>query len=179
MNAKSHRLARGVPRWPGLLTARQKKGVGHQPMYYDQLFSATGPYQRWTVTSVQVDIVFGNVYTSPNYAAAYFQVGTVDYPAITTLMEKPTVKKVLVGSSAGLGVKRLSMSVPVHTIFGVPRRKLTDDDVYSGFWNAGPSQVCYLIIMLYGLNGAFASNVVEVTLKFNGQAFGLCAASPS
>jgi hypothetical protein len=154
-------------------------GAGHQPMYYDQLFTTTGPYQRWTVTNCHVEIVVANTFTSVNYFGVYVQPGTIDYPSLTTLMEKPTVHKRLVGSSAGLGVKTIRFNVPINAAFGVPRQKLIDDDVYSGFWNSAPSQILYLAIMVYGLNATIASNSVETTLTFTGEAFGLSAASPS
>nr|WAE42256.1 MAG: capsid protein [Cressdnaviricota sp.] len=44
-------------------------GLGHQPMYYDQLCSANGPYQRYEVLNMNVTIEFINTNLT-NYANA-------------------------------------------------------------------------------------------------------------
>lgn len=156
--------------------------VGHQPMYYDQLFSNTGPYQRYTVTHVQLNCVFTNLNAVPVMCAFYIQPGAVDLPSRDTLLEKPmVVRKVLSGNAGGPCSAAFSRKVDVARGFGVPRAKLIDDDVYSGVWNGNPSQLLYGIFMTYGLPPAAAvtSVTLETTLVFHGYAFGLVASGSS
>ncbi len=152
--------------------------TGHQPLYYDQLFSNTGPYQRYTVDRAQVSVTFQNNSSVPIVVATYLQVGAIDLPSRDSLLEKPGVRVChLSAVSAGGSTKTLTMDVKIHKIFGVPKRKLLDDDVYSGFWNANPSQICYAVTMVYSLPGVatVAAAFVDTKIIFHGSAFGLCA----
>lgn len=153
-------------------------GAGHQPLYYDQLFSATGPYQRYTVDFARIEVTISNNATVPILAAVYLQVGALDYPSRDLLLEKPGVKVVQLSSvNAGGSTKTIGWSVDLAKLFGVPHRKLIADDVYSGFWNSNPSQICFAVAMIYSMPGVatVAAAFTDTRIVFGGYAYGLSA----
>jgi hypothetical protein len=157
-------------------------GVGHQPLYFDQLFTATGPYTRFTVERVHVNLTFITLSTQPATVHFYVQPGTIDFPGNEACFEKPWRQSiVLSGNSAGPSKGVINMSIPIMRGFGVPRRKLLDDDVYSGLYNANPSQLLSGIVMVYATPPATAVATVTCvgTLTFMGTAYGLSAIGSS
>lgn len=157
-------------------------GIGHQPLYYDQLFGSNGPYQRYTVDHAKIQVTVSNNATVPILAAVYLQVGPVDYPPRDLLLEKPGVKVVQLSAvSAGGSTKTITWSVELCKLFGVSHSKLIADDVYSGFWNSNPSQICFAVTMIYSLPGVatVATAFTDTRIVFSGYAYGLSAVGGS
>jgi len=153
-------------------------GGGHQPLYYDQLLGVSGPYRRFTVTKAHFNFRLANVTTTPITVGIYLNVGPIDYPSIYTLLEKPKVIRRLIGVSSGIGTTQINFHIDVAKALGVPRRKLIDDDVYSGFYNSNPSQMVYAVVMVYGM-GALASCMVITRIRYTGVLFDTPAIGPS
>lgn len=152
---------------------------GHQPMYFDQLFSVSGPYYRYTVVKVWLEIEVVNTSNFPIVFGAYFQPGPVDYPSLLALQEKPLGVKALLPQSPVAGCRRLfKLTMPVHKVLGVPPAKIVYDDPYSGLYNSNPSQIAYFVNMIYGITN-IASATVRTSLKFRAKAHGMVAASTS
>lgn len=152
---------------------------GHQPMYYDQLLSATGPYARYLVQSVSVLVEVTNTSAYPVVFGCYAQPGTVDFPSVIGLQEKPMGRRAMLSQSPAPGCRRtFVMNMPISAVMGVPPQRIRDDDTYSGVYNANPSQVAYLVCMLYGITN-IATATVRVTLKQHTKVFSLVAASTS
>lgn len=155
-------------------------GVGHQPLYYDQLFSITGPYQRYTVHTVLMKITATNVSASPALVAVYFQPGVIDLPGKDAVMEKPLVKWFCLAPAGGAPIVRsVTVRVPIDALFGVSRSKLMNDDQYSGFYNSSPAQIAYGYTMAFSQGGTLANVVVNHNFEYYGRAFGVSAASQS
>lgn len=158
-------------------------GVGHQPLYYDQMFSNAGPYQRYTVHTVDLSITVTNlVQTESILCGVYFQPGAVDLPARDLFQEKPYKVMVILGPRDGHSSTRvLQHRISIAKVLGVTRRKLMDDDQYSGFWNTNPAVIAYGIFMSYAMPPAplVASVSVSTKLVFHGVAFGRSAIGSS
>lgn len=158
-------------------------GVGHQPLYYDQLFSNTGPYQRYTVHDVRIEVSITNLNTgTAAVAGLYEQVGAIDLPGRDAFLEKPTVQQVILPfANGGAAQRKIVRNFKIDKIIGVSRTKLMADDQYSGFWNSSPPIICYGIFMVYGMppSPTVASVSVMTTLTFRATAFGLCAIGSS
>lgn len=153
--------------------------VGHQPMYYDQYLASTGPYARYLVTRADVSIEVINTSAYPIIFGTYCQPGVVDLPTIIALQEKPMGRSVLLSQSPSAGCRRtLNFSVRVNQVMGVPMQKIKDDDQYAGIYNANPSQVAYMINMIYGITN-IATATVKVRLVLHAKLFSLVAASTS
>jgi hypothetical protein len=126
--------------------------AGHQPLYYDQLLSATGPYRRYAVTSVVVRLTVTNLTANSVLCAFYEQPGPIDLPSFQAVLEKPRVQRfVLSPNTGGQCTKTLSQKISIAAVAGVPPRRLLDDDVFSGLYNANPSQIVYASFMGYSM----------------------------
>lgn len=150
-------------------------GVGHQPLYYDQLLTVNGPYQRFRVTRAKLRITVTNISANPVVFGTYLQSGPVDYPSRELLCEKPMSKRVFLPQSGGGPVTRtLTYDVPIEKVFGISRERLLADDVYTGIYNANPSQLALCIIMTYAQPGAgvVAQTSVAYECEFIAQLFG-------
>jgi hypothetical protein len=155
--------------------------TGHQPLYYDQLLASAGPYQRFCVTHVHIQIDLLTLGTSQIAVGIYPQVGATDGPTLERLIEKPGVVWKVLPPASATNRTALSLSVPISKLFGVPSRALIADDTYQGFWNANPSRLASLIFAIYSMTGA--ATVGSVTgiaqLKYSAKLFGLSAVGSS
>lgn len=156
--------------------------VGHQPLYYDQLLTSSGPYSRYVVYKTKVKITVTNISANPVIFAFYLQSGPVDYPSRETLAEKPMCKKVFLPQSGGGPVVRsITLNVPIHKVFGVLRARIMNDDAYVGTYNTNPSQLAFGVAMMYSQPGAgvVAQVSVATELEFFARVFGRTAVSGS
>lgn len=129
--------------------------TGHQPLYYDQLMSVTGPYWRFLVTKVVVNIRLMNLGSSQIAVGIYPQVGPTDGPPLERLIEKPGIAwKLLSSASSGTPQARLQLSVSPAAVFGVSKTVYMSDDTYQGLYNSNPSRLCNLIFAVYAMAGA-------------------------
>lgn len=152
---------------------------GHQPLYYDQLFTVSGPYQRYRVESVTFDLEIINTSNAPILAGWYIQPGPVDLPSVSVFQEKPWGDSQLLGlpsASSGRYAWRIDISLP--KALGVVPTRYRSDDVFAGTYNTNPSQIGYLVVMIYGI-GVIATATVQAKLAMRGVAFGRVAISGS
>ncbi len=150
-------------------------GVGHQPLYYDQLLTATGPYQRFRVTRARVRLTVTNISANPVMFAFYLQSGPLDFPGRELLCEKPLCKKVFLSQSGGSPtVKTIVFDVPIEKVFGITKARLLADDVYAGIYNGNPSQLALGICMTYAQPGAgvVAQTSVAMEIEYFADLFG-------
>lgn len=156
-------------------------GVGHQPLYYDQLLTGSGPYYNYTVTRCHVKISCSNLSAHPVVVAFYVQPGPVDFPPVDRLIEKPDTTWAICSGTAGQPRTVLNKMVSISRSLGVPERKVMDDDSLSGVWNANPSKIVYGIFMIYATAPSPSiGNVSFITeLEFSGWAWGLAAVGSS
>lgn len=152
--------------------------AGGQPLYFDQLLSATGPYQRYLVRKVQLKLTCTNMTTNSVLCAFYAQPGPVDLPSKDGVLEKPRVRSfVLSPNTGGLSTKTLRFNLKISQILGIPSKRVEMDDVYSGLYNANPSQIAYGVFMAYSMppSSTVATVSVVAELTFKAQLYGLVA----
>ncbi len=157
-------------------------GVGHQPLYYDQLLSATGPYTRYVVFRVTIEVTVTNISANPVVFALYGQPGTMDYPSRDLLMEKPMSKRVFLSQSGGgQTTRKVQMTIPVEKLFGVTRARLHTDDVFTGIYNANPSQLGFIVAMMYNMpgGGVVAQVSLATRIRFHARLYGRSAIAGS
>ena len=129
-------------------------GVGHQPYFYDQLVNNT-MYNKATVYGCKVKIT-----------------ATADNPSEILLMPKRTST---LGTNMSLiderpnGISRMTNNVsrpitlsryyPINQIFGVAKRKISDDSEFSHDYNANPTTSAYIHLYVMNPNPAFTCTV--------------------
>lgn len=126
--------------------------TGHQPMYYDQLVSALGPYYRYTVHDFSIRLTFTNMTTNSVMVAFYQQPDPLDLPSRESILEKPLVKyKVLSPNTGGPATKVIQCGGSIARSLGATRLKLMDDDQYSARYDANPAQRLLGVVMVYSM----------------------------
>jgi len=150
-------------------------GAGHQPLYYDQLFSNTGPYQRYCVHTAVVRISIQNLVQSESIVVGlYVQPGAIDLPGRDAFLEKPALRYVTIGPrDGGSSSKTIVVKVDIAKALGVSRARLMIDDQFSGFWNSNPALIAYGLFMIYALPPAplVASASITTQIQFKGFAW--------
>lgn len=151
-----------------------------QPMFYDQLCAASGPYTRYCVEEVDIEIAFYNASTGDTWGIAQIAPNG-DTSGITTidmhyLKERPLVDVVQVGdthASDDMQIMKIN-KLPMWFINGYK-----DNEAYiadpnnSSTYNNNPSNVTHLVLGNYDM--AAGSSVVlraEVTIIQRGHFFG-------
>ncbi len=154
-------------------------GVGHQPLYFDQLFSSTGPYTQYRVLSCDVRVTFTSAVAAPATVGLYFQPSVTGPTSLAQAMEKPMSKWNWVsGSTGGPSVTVLTARADVASVLGVTKQHLRNDDYYAGAYNSGPTKPAYAILWMYGTT-VTASIYCTVELDFVADCFTLAAIGSS
>lgn len=151
--------------------------AGHQPMYFDQLCSATGPYVNFTVPSVEFDLKFQNISNFPVILVMYVSLTTTTPSGKNVACERPlSWKTLLAPSSAGAHssvVKKLrvnnakTLGVPLSTY------EATNYGTY-GFSPPQGNQLTgpFLQMSIWGMGG-IGSVAYQVNAKYKTKFFGL------
>lgn len=126
-------------------------GVGHQPMYFDQLCGAVGsaPYSRYRVLGSKMTVTFSPKVESFPALAQYgpYTVGIISTATsgiyaggVSALCEASNCDWTVIGEKAGgSNVKSLTCTYSPPRDLGVD----TGDDTIAAAYNANPSQVFY------------------------------------
>lgn len=155
-------------------------GAGHQPMFYDQLISSTGPYTRYRVLSVKARVTFTCLSSSPSGVGLFASSSLSGPPSIIAAIERPWSKWTTVcGNASGKPVATLTMDVPAHEALGITKRHLLDDDNYAGYYNSSPGINFSIMTFLYGLGASVGSASVCVEFDIVAELFSLAAVGPS
>lgn len=139
-------------------------GVGHQPMYFDQLCSSTGPYLAHTTHSITAQIRVNNI-SGVSVLVVLFPSMVVTSPASRNqAVEKPyAIKRLMppVGTAGAMWDFTFKLNNPRFCGLTVP----TYEAFNSGSFGASAS--CpYLHLCVYGV-GNVASVTYEVNLIYN------------
>lgn len=153
---------------------------GHQPMYYDQLFSATGPYTKYLVTSATFTVRLANTVSLNTANVVVYVSPTSTAPAsLTQAYEKPWAKKVLLGpASGGNSTATVILKAESHKALGITKTHLLTDDYYAGVYNANPTINWFVTVAVYG-NRVQASIDTVVEIEMHGFAYSLTNTSTS
>lgn len=144
--------------------------VGHQPMYFDQLCTSTGPYLLFTVPSASFEMRFSNVSSFPVLIVANFQmVNTVPTNRITASEREYSWKHLLAPNGSGNSTIQKTLAVDNVRLVGVP--KPTFEGTYQGTASAS-SPSPSLCVSVWGVGG-IGSVVFQVNAKYRAKFFQL------
>lgn len=137
-----------------------RTGTGHQPMYYDQL--CPGIYNRYRVTGFAYNITVSNTNT-PVKAQAHFQNNnhSADYE---DLGEMIGIKQTIINAmtAGGKCIGRLKGYTTCSRILG----QGTNDDRDQAVYNASPSNVLVLGLLVNALDGSTNITLLNLDITF-------------
>ncbi len=136
-------------------------GVGHQPMYFDQLCTSVGPYLLYSVLKAQFQLKFVNTSAYPVMLVAYPSMANTSPSSRVQACEKPYAwKKLLPPVGTGGAATSHVVSIDCPRFVGLPRSGYIPS--YSGSY-AGAGNCPYCVVALYG-QGGVASVTVEANI---------------
>ncbi len=139
-------------------------GVGHQPMYFDQLCSSTGPYLTFAVLGAGFQLRFANVSSYPALVVIFPSMGTASPASRQQALEKPFAKKRLlppVGTGGAMWDCRYHISNPKFA-GQPPQTYIANNGGNFGSSAGGPN----MIVCVYGIGGV-ASVAYEVNILYH------------
>lgn len=136
-------------------------GVGTQPMYYDQLCSSTGPYQRYRVYSCKYEIIISNLNTPARYSVCAY--GNSPPADVDDATENAWGKGGIINSmtSGGGSIKKITGYVSLKKLLG----ESVEDDRDQALYNASPSNSARLAVQLESLDSATNMTSVNFTVR--------------
>ncbi len=136
-------------------------GVGHQPMYFDQLCTASGPYLVYTVLKTVAQLRFVNISTYPVIVVVYPQIGTSTPASRIAACEHPFGwKHILPPAGTGGAAVQKSLTIRTPKFLGVPLPTMFSS--YSGSYG-GIADNVRIQVSIYGIGG-IGSVVLEANL---------------
>lgn len=147
-----------------------------QPMYFDQLCSATGPYQNYRVNSWKMKVTIYNL--TPDEAGTvsvplnfYFTQGatsSTDVDTFTELISQGGVQTDLIGpQNTTFAMKEFYLNGSMKDY--IPKGTVNDDD-WTGTYGTDPAKIVYAAIGVKNANGAGASQLkyyIKVSAEFD------------
>lgn len=134
-----------------------------QPLYYDTLLSASGPYKQYKVHSWRTTYYFVNnstntpvdIFISPPLAS------TSEFDSLAEADNMPGVTRLrLTNSSGGKNYGEISVTGHIKDVYPT----LSNDSVMVGTYNASPSTICYQCVLIRGSDGTNAP-VIYMSVK--------------
>lgn len=151
---------------PSSLFDPNSSGTGHQPLFYDQLCTSTGPYTRYRALHTRAIVTFTSLNAQATQVGAYVSASLSGPATLYAAMEKPWGKwSVVPGNTSGKPYVRFVIDIPHDKAMGVTRAHLKDDDNYAGYYNASPGINFGLWTWMYGLGGSVSS--VSLSVEFD------------
>lgn len=137
-------------------------GSGHQPYFYDQL-TGTTKYAKYTVYGCRWRI------TASSSASIELLTRTSTIATVPTVLnledERPRSQSIVL--NAGADARSIKGYISMNRLFGVARRKISDDPDFTGDYNTSPTNKGYLNILTHDLNQAGTSTTyLNVELQF-------------
>lgn len=139
--------------------------AGHQPMYFDQLCTANGPYATYQVDSATVKISIINDAGVGVWLAGGMWTQLTS-PATGTLdnYRENGGPAVFIGCASSTGVSKGTITLKVPKIcskFGLKE----DDDTLRAAYNANPASSLYCFFNVFDKTGAASAHVFPVILE--------------
>jgi len=164
---------------PSSLYDPNNTGAGHQPMYFDQICSSSGPYTQYRTYFTRAKITFANFSTSAANIGWYVSPNGSTPASGLQALEKPFGDWTwLSGTNAGNAVKTFTVSIPHSRALGVTEEHLRNDDYYAGSYNSSPSKNFFLVVYAYGA-AAVSNMYCTVELDIDSEFFSLTNTSIS
>lgn len=138
--------------------------AGAQPLGFDQL---TALYQRFTVMGVKISAtVLPTQSLLPDQQLTILaNHSTTSYVDADLISQQPYAKTRFIGNSS-TGPVTLSAYYSTSKIMGCSKKKIMDDDVFSGSYNSNPSQKFYIHTFLADLAGGDTRATIKVKLTY-------------
>lgn len=142
-------------------------GTGYYPTGRDQLRAL---YTKYTVFGVAYDITAINMSDTVPARVCVMGTGTDDtYNTFQEASSQPTASKPIILSTmdGGCPTGKMTGYLSVAACRGVPPGQVSDDDLYTANFTAGPTNEAFLQILHSNLDGSSNTDVhFEVNLKF-------------
>jgi len=143
-------------------------GVGHQPMYFDQLVTVNGPYRRYRVLSgvVRVKILNASSTVSAICTASLSPYITTPSSRIQAAEKPNCVRKDIMPLGSGGAIADFVIPFTSSVIVGVSKEQFRTEDDYAGSYSSSPSLSAKLIVSIFGLGGnanVYCDYIVEQT----------------
>lgn len=143
-------------------------GVGGQPMWFDQLLTVNGPYLKYRVTSVTVNVLFANNVNGNVYCFVNATVSSSTPASLIAAQQKPFSKYALLNpATSGKGQRVFRMRLSIATVLGVTAAHLKNDDYYAGSYTANPLSVAYLQVGIYAAPGGAVVGQANYTVELD------------
>lgn len=139
-------------------------GLGHQPMYFDQLCTSAGPYLLHTTKTADFHLRFINTSSVPVLVVVYPSMTSTAPSNRTQAAEKPYAWRHVcppVGTGGAMVERRISLNNPQFV--GV------SDDVYVADYsgNFGSAAPCpFMVICVFGLGATVATVTLSATVVY-------------
>lgn len=172
----------GTTYWftPSSLYDPDNSGIGHQPMFFDQLCSSNGPYTQYRAFHTDLEFQFNSISTSPSTIVVFVATSANSPVSFTQAMEKPwKVMKQLAPAGSAPTIQTIRMRVPHAAAMGVTEQHIRNDDYYAGTYNSSPSKNVFIGITLWGQGATIASTSVVVGLNITAQLFAIAPTTTS
>jgi len=141
-------------------------GSGHQPMYYDQLVSSTGPYNKWQVLGMSAVIEVNNNNTTPGYITSCWSDSNSTVAESVLAEEKHSVRRAF-GPNTGSGRTRIQTKMKASVIHGYGSGDILQIENQYGAFGGNPSDPFYLLIAVSDvIDTSTTAPAVRVTLEF-------------
>lgn len=143
--------------WKSSLYAPNKTG-GHQPNYYDQFCSSSGPYLKYQVLAMHVDVMICNVSTNPTGFNILFTdtapSGAIDYELSC---EQKWSKQCVLSGKGGQDRYRIRKYMSAKKLHGQGNITAVDNQI--AVYNADPVDMMYFGIVGNDLVSTMSLNV--------------------
>ena len=145
---------------------------GLQPMYFDQLCSATGPYTKFRVFGARVDFTVSSLANTVAMFGVYFSPSPTSPASYVEAQEKPFGRSSLIGQGSGGVTRSLSSFATTHAVLGLAPSHVANDDYYAGAYNASPINQDYIVVWQYGTSATVADLAYTVRITYDAEFFG-------
>lgn len=134
-----------------------------QPLYYDTLLTASGPYQVYKVVSWKTTYTITNGNATPlNCYAIGCAASTADFDSLAEAENYPGVKRLYLSSKGG---SKDTGTITVTGNISDLNADFTNDRGFGGAYNANPSYPCYSMLILSSADGATSTALAAVAIK--------------
>jgi len=127
----------------------------------------SGLYGRYRVLAAKLHLTYLNQGTVPLEAfAAVNSVNTIGVNYATARAQRH-VYSVGLSSSQGVGTKEHRAKVPIHSVYGVPRAQVRNEDDFAAVSGTNPNNVVYLHAGAYSPTASATTVIVTVRIEFD------------
>jgi len=143
-------------------------GVGEQPMWFDQLLTVSGPYLKYRVLAATVVVTFANNTAGNVYAYINFTASNTIPASLIAAQQKPMSRFAIMNpATSGKGQRVFRVRMPIHTVLGITKVHLKNDDYYSGSYTANPSMQAFMQVGIYAAPGGAVVGQANYTVEID------------